>query len=380
MKFTRNEIIRDGLIIAVIVAILIYPAQIVNVLQTLYNASLPLVIGAALGYCINLLSSRLERVLWPHASNKFAAALRRPLAILLALALIALVITGVLRLVLPQFIEAINGFLTNLPSTLNKLNHWLSKSDQAAAITKQLHATQINWSTIQAKIVKYVSSGVSGVFSSAVTVFGSVTSGVISFILSLTFAIYLVGGKERIAGHINRVADAFLPVKILNRTRYVLRVANTMFSSFIMGQVVDALIIGTLCVLGMLLFNFPYALPIGALIGMTALIPMLGAWIGGTIGFVLIFVSSPLQAVFFLIYIIVLQQLEGNLVYPRVVGGTIGLPGIMVLAAITIGGGLYGVVGMLLSVPLTATVYRLVRNATVKKEQENAEADSESIE
>lgn len=373
MKITRTELIRGSVIVAVFLACLVYPAQIFAVFKTAYNISLPLIIGGALAYCINLLSARLEHIMWPGAQNKVLAGLRRPLAILLALILIVLVISGVLRLVLPQFIEAINGFLTNLPATLNKLNHWLSKSDQAAAITKQLHATQINWSSIQAKIVKYVSSGVSGVFSSAVTVFGSVTSGVINFILSLTFAIYLVSGKERIAGHLNRVLNAFVPARIMGATRYVLREANTMFASFIVGQVTEALILGTLCVLGMLLFKFPNALPIGALIGMTALIPMLGAWIGGTIGFVLIFVTSPVQAVFFLIYIMILQQLEGNLIYPRVVGGSIGLPGILVLAAITIGGGLYGVVGMLLSVPLTATVYRLVRNATVKKEQQLAE-------
>lgn len=380
MKITRTELIHGSVIVAVFLACLIYPNQIFGVLQTALNVSLPLIIGGALAYCINLLSSRLERIMWPRASSKLAAGLRRGLAILVALALIVLVITSVLRLVIPEFVDAINGFLTNLPDTLNSINKWLSKSDEAAAITKQLHATQINWSTIQAKIVKFVSSGVSGIFSSAVSIFGSVTSGVISFILSLSFAIYLVAGKERIAQHINRVLNAFVPVKILHGTRYVLDIANTMFSSFIIGQVTSALIIGILCVLGMMLFNFPNAVPIGALIGITALIPMLGAWIGGTIGFVLIFVSSPIKAIFFLIYIIALQQIEGNLVYPRVVGGTIGLPGVLVLAAITIGGGLYGIVGMLLSVPITATIYHLVRNATMKKEQAQQDADKESIE
>ncbi len=368
MKLTRTQLLRYAVIAAVFLVCLVYPSQLFAALNALYQVALPLVIGAALAYCINLLCVRLEKILWPHATAKLANSLRRPAAILLALVLIVVIIAGVLRLVLPQFITAINGFFSSLPETLNQLNQWLTKSDQASAITEYLSSAKIDWTSLQSKVMKYASSGVSGLFSSSISIFGSVASGVFNFILAFTFAIYLVSGKERIGGKLNRVCSAFFPQKFMAKLRYFLRVANEMFSSFIVGQVTEAFILGTLCALGMLIFRFPNAVSIGALIGMTALIPMVGAFIGGTVGFVLIAVSSPMQAVLFVVYLVCLQQIEGNLIYPRVVGGSIGLPGILVLAAITVGSGLGGIIGMLLGVPIAATLYRLVRNATWRKE------------
>lgn len=368
MKVTRSQALRYLVIGAVFLVCLIYPAQLFAGFQALFQIALPLVIGGALAFCINLLCVRLERHFWPRAQAKWAASLRRPAAILAALVLIIAIIAGVLRLVLPQFITAIDGFFSSLPETLKQVNQWLTKSDQANALTKQLASAKIDWTSIQSKVMKYVSSGVSGVFSSSISIFGNLASGIFSFILAFTFAIYLVSGKERIGSRLNRVCAAFFPERLMAKVRYVLKVANDMFSSFIVGQVTEAFILGTLCALGMLLFRFPNAVSIGALIGMTALIPMVGAFIGGTVGFVLIAVSSPMQAVLFVVFLICLQQIEGNLIYPRVVGGSIGLPGILVLAAITIGSGLGGIVGMLVGVPTAATIYRLVRNATWKKE------------
>ncbi|WP_390406341.1 AI-2E family transporter [Lacticaseibacillus jixiensis] len=368
MKITHKQLIKYAVIAAVFLVCLIYPAQLAQGFHAVFSIALPLVLGGALAFCINLLCVRLEKHFWPHATHAWAQKLRRPLAILVSVVLILVIIAGVLYLVLPQFIAAIDGFFSSLPQTLKALNKWLTKSDQANALTKQLASAKIDWASLQSKIMKYVSSGVSGLFSSSISLFGNVASGIFNFILSFTFAIYLVSGKERIAGKLNRVCDAFFPHRLMQRVRYVLDVANQMFASFIVGQVTEAFILGTLCALGMLLFRFPNAVSIGALIGMTALIPMVGSFIGGAVGFVLIAVSSPMQAVLFIIYLVCLQQIEGNLIYPRVVGGSIGLPGILVLTAITIGSGLGGIIGMLLGVPLMATIYRLVRNATWRKE------------
>ncbi|GBG93588.1 membrane protein [Ligilactobacillus salitolerans] len=368
MQLNRKHVIRTALIVAVFLICLIYPAQLFAAFTALYQVSLPLIIGGTLAYCINLLSMRLEHIFWPHAKNKAANALRRPMAILISLLLIILIITGVLGLILPQFISAINGFFTSLPKTIDQLNQWLKQSDQAALLTNQLSDAQIDWTSIQKKVMRYASSGVSGLFSSSISLFGSLISGVFNFVLAFIFALYLVSGKERIGNRLERVGNAFLPAKFMRNCRYVLHEANLMFSSFIIGQVLEAFILGTLCALGMWVFRFPNAVSIGALIGMTALIPMVGAFIGGTVGFVLIAVSNPLQAVLFVVYLICLQQIEGNLIYPRVVGGSIGLPGIVVLTAITVGSGLGGVVGMLLGVPIAATAYRLIRNATWRKE------------
>ncbi|WP_125761277.1 AI-2E family transporter [Companilactobacillus hulinensis] len=369
MKLTKSEIIRYSSLIAVFLILLVYPGQILNLFKGLYSVSLPLIIGGALAYCINILSRMLEKHFWPKAKNKLAAGSRRPLAILLALVIIVAIIAWVLRLVLPQFISAISSFFSSLPNLLDDINKWLNNSNQANVITSQLETSQIDWATIQSKLMKFVSSGVSGIFSSSITIFGSLSKGLFNFILAFTFAIYLVSGKERIANRLNRVLDAFIPEKIMDKTRYVIKITDNAFSSFISGQTIEAIILGTLCALGMWIFRFPNALSVGALVGVTALVPMIGAWIGGVVGFVLIAVTSPLEGVLFVVYIIILQQIESNLIYPRVVGGSIGLPGILVLAAITVGGGLAGIIGMLLSVPIAATIYQLIKNATLKKEQ-----------
>lgn len=370
MTISKKSITWSIIVVALFLACLVYPGQIFGAIGKLFSVLNPLILGGVMAYVVNLLSRQLEKWLWPHAGQKWAQGLRRPLAILVALLIIVLVIAGVMRLVIPQFVDAINGFFKAVPSTVNDLTHWLNQIDHDHTITKRITdaTSSFNWRSIESKAMKYLTAGASGIFSSTVSIFTNIFSGLLNFVLAFVFSIYLISGKEKIGGWLNRLMDDFLPSKFVKKTRYVLQVTDKMFSSFIVGQVLEGFILGTLCTIGMLIFQFPDAVSVGALVGVSALIPMIGAWIGGVVGFVLIAVTSPIKAILLVIFIIVLQQIEGNLIYPRVVGGTIGLPGILVLAAITIGSGLAGIVGMMLAVPITATLYRLMRNATFKKE------------
>lgn len=370
MTISKKSFVWGTVVVALFLACLVYPGQIFGAIGNLISVLNPLILGGVMAYAVNLLSRELEKWLWPHAGQKWAQGLRRPLAILFALLIIVLIIAGVMRLVIPQFIEAINNFFKTVPSTVNDLTHWLNRIDQEHTISKRITdaTSSFNWKSIEAKATKFLTAGASGLFSSTVNIFSSIFSGLFNFVLAFVFSIYLISGKEKIGGWLNRLMDDFLPAKLVAKTHYVLSVTDKMFSSFIAGQVLEGFILGTLCTLGMLLFQFPDALSIGALVGVSALIPMIGAWIGGVVGFVLIAVTSPIKAILFVVFIIILQQIEGNLIYPRVVGGTIGLPGILVLAAITVGSGLAGIVGMMLAVPITATLYKLMRNATFKKE------------
>ncbi|GAX04546.1 membrane protein [Secundilactobacillus pentosiphilus] len=370
MTISKKSFIWSSVVVALFLACLVYPGQIFGAIGKLLSVLNPLILGGVMAYAVNLLSRQLEKWLWPHADQKWAQGLRRPLAILLALLIIVLVIAGVMRLVIPQFIDAINSFFKTLPSTVNDVTHWLNQVDHNHTISQRFTdaTSSFNWQSIESKATKYLTAGASGIFSSTVSIFTNIFSGLLNFVLAFVFSIYLISGKEKIGGWLNRLMDDFLPNKFVVKTRYVLRVTDKMFSSFIAGQVLEGFILGTLCTLGMMVFQFPDALSIGALVGVSALIPMIGAWIGGVVGFVLIAVSSPIKAILFVVFIVILQQIEGNLIYPRVVGGTIGLPGILVLAAITVGSGLSGIVGMMLAVPVTATLYRLMRNATFKKE------------
>ena len=206
--------------------------------------------------------------------------------------------------------------------------------------------------------------------SSTVSVASSVIGGVVNFILAFTFSIYVVHQKERLGSQAKRLLYAYLPEARSDRIIEILSLSHKTFSNFITGQFTEAIILGALCFVGMSIFRFPYALMISVLVGFTALIPIVGAFIGTIVGALLIVTVSPIQALWFILFILVLQQIEGNLIYPRVVGTSVGLPGIWVLVAVTAGGSLYGIVGMLFSVPVSSVLYCLLRETVRRRVKE----------
>ena len=198
-------------------------------------------------------------------------------------------------------------------------------------------------------------------FNSAFSAANMVISGIATLVIAVIFSIYLLFQKEKLQGQIMKTAAAYLPERPRKRAGEFLCLANETFTSFITGQLTEACIIGVLCTVGMLVLRLPYAQITGMTVGVTALIPVMGAYMGAALGAFMIMTQSPVQALIFLIFLVILQQVEGNLIYPRVVGGSIGLPALWVLASVTLGGGLFGIPGMLLGVPLLATLYKWFR-------------------
>ena len=206
------------------------------------------------------------------------------------------------------------------------------------------------------KGLELLGNGAFGTVSFIGTVFGAI----VEFILAVTFSIYILFSKEQLKNNLDKLLKAYMRTDKREKLYESLRTANETFSNYFLGQFKEAIILGVLCTVGMLLLRFPYATIIGPVIGLTALIPMVGAYIGAAVGFLLIVIVDPLQAVFFILFIVILQQIEGNLIYPKVVGGSIGLPGIWVFAAVIVGGGLMGIAGVMLGVPIAATIYKLL--------------------
>ncbi|KRN99884.1 AI-2E family transporter [Companilactobacillus kimchiensis] len=367
MEIKRKSIIKYVVITILLLFLLIYPTQVYNWFTNLMGIFMPLILGAVLAYALNILCVRLEKHFFPNTKYKWLQKSRRGIVILLAVLIVVLVMTGVFRLVLPQFISALTSFFKSIPALFTDISDLAEKLNKHSAIPDQLKSININWTSVQAKVMKFLTSGVSGLFGSTFKIVTGVAKGIFNFILAVTFAIYILASKEKISAQFSKVGHAFMKKEHLKKVNYVLSVTNRMFSSFIVGQVTEAIILGTLCALGMFIFQFPYALSVGAFVGITSLVPILGAWAGGAVGFLLIVVDSPLQAVLFVVFILVLQQLESNLIYPRVVGTSIGLPGIWVLAAITVGGGFAGIIGMLLGVPVAATIYQLLKNESNRR-------------
>ena len=235
-----------------------------------------------------------------------------------------------------------------------------------------------NISTQVEQVIRTVIGGVGGAVDSIVNAVSSMFSVLVNIAIGLIFSLYVLLDKEGLAKRAKRLISTYLS-KPSKKIFYTLEVLDESFHSFIVGQCIEAVVLGLLCIVGMLLLRFPYAVMIGVFIGFTALIPIAGAYIGAAVGAVMILTVSPLQALQFLVFVVILQQLEGNLIYPKVVGQSIGLPGIWVLTAITIGGGVLGVGGMLLAVPLFAAGYRLLREDLARRTPAPVEEKVENI-
>lgn len=329
------------------------------------NAAAPLIMGGAIAYFVNIIMSFFER----HYVKKcrFQVIMKQKRLICMILAFLSLIgiIFLIFNLVLPELINCIKELVQEGPAAIESIYAALKDNTDLAQYADILDRNvTLNQAALEEKLSQAVGmliNGVGGVVNSVFLAVTSVVSAIVTLVVGLIFSIYLLLGKERFGRQIKLVICTYLP-KGHKKLFYVLDTVNRSFHSFIVGQCTEAVILGSLCMVGMWILRFPYAVMIGVLIGFTALIPIAGAYIGAGVGAFMIFTVSPLKAVLFLVFIVVLQQLEGNLIYPRVVGNSIGLPGIWVLAAITIGGGILGIGGMLLAVPLTAAAYQLLRD------------------
>lgn len=376
-----KKYIKIGIIVAVLYLVVTNIESVWGIITSIASAFYPLILGVVIAYIMSIILKPLERIYFPKAKNKLLIKSRRPVCILLSFLIIVLVIALVLLMVIPEIIASATLIGREIPDVYRSLHEWVTEKSAAIPEIQQWLPNLQNFdiSDTMSRIVNFIISGTGGMLNSA---FGFVTGfvgGTANLIIAIIFAVYMLFNKERLLSQLIRISEAYIKIKNKLWFRHVIDTANKSFSKFIVGQCTEAVILGLLCIIGMSIFRFPYAVMTGTVVGVTALIPIIGAFLGAIIGAFMIFTVDPMQALFFLIFLIVLMQIEGNLIYPRVVGNSIGLPGIWVLAAVTVGGGLWGVAGMLVGVPLAATVYKLLREsvngrlATVEAEGEDRE-------
>ena len=373
LKLPWKTCIRAGITIVLVYLACTYWPALTHVMGVALSAASPLIIGAVIAYVANILMSFYERCLFARCRKPALCKLRRPVCMVLAFLTAVVAIVWLLTTVLPELARCVEILVASLPQALNKAYTWLDEKIQLGTLLKELNLTapgaDFDWKSTITGAVNLVLTGVGGAAKAAVTAVSSVFSTVVTMFLAIVFAIYLLGGKEKLGGQFVRLMNTYLGEKLTGRVLYVLRVVDDSFHSFIVGQCTEALILGAMCFIGMMIFGFDYALTISVLVGFTALIPIAGAYIAGAAGAFMLFVNSPLEALLFLVFLVVLQQIEGNLIFPRVVGESIGLPGVWVLAAVTVGGGVMGIPGMLIGVPLASAAYRLVSRDTHAREE-----------
>lgn len=319
---------------------------------------MPFLVGGAIAFVINVPMKSIERHLF--AKNGKLAKWRRPVAYLLTLALVIGIITLALVVVIPELGNTISMIVQQVPVAVKAVQKWLTDlPDSYPALAPAVAELNIDWSSLADSIVTFVQNFAAGVVSSGVGIFSGIVSGVVTFVIAFTFSIYVLFQKERLARQAKQILYAVFPEKATEKILSVAALSNQVFSSFLSGQCVEAVILGTLFVITMSILGMPYAMLTGIVIAITALIPIFGAFIGCVIGMLLIVMVDPVQAVWFLVLFLVLQQIEGNLIYPHVVGSSVGLPSIWVLVAVTVGGNMFGILGILVFIPLCSVLYAL---------------------
>lgn len=343
-------------------------ARATAMFTAIWNLISPFVVGAGIAFVFNVPMRAIERQL----ADIRKAGLRRGISILLTILCLVLIIMFVFELLIPQIQLTVASLSQTIPVFVEGLAAKLmvmmkDHPEMSAWIQDALKLESLDWNSVLKETLGFLSNQVSLVMGGAVTVIGSVTKAIINTVVSIAFAIYCLARKEILARQGRRLLYSFISENHADQVIRVLRLTNSTFSNFISGQCLEACILGCLFAVAMAIFKMPYISLVSVVIAVTALIPVVGAFVGCILGAFFILVNSPLQALTFVIMFLVIQQLENNLIYPRVVGTSIGLPGMWVLVAVTVGGDLMGVGGMLLMIPVTSVIYALLREFTEKR-------------
>jgi len=356
----QNPITKTIILIGIILLVVLNLNEIINLIKYLYGIISPLLVGGGIAFILNILVSKYENIYFPDSSNPIIIKTRRSLCIILSIFTILLVVLFLLYIVIPQISQFIQLISTELPFVYEKVVEWtIENSEKYPVIRERLEELDISGEEVFNRALELFNSWAFG----SVSFIGIVFNKIVELLLAIIFSIYILFDRGTLERNYNKFVNAYLGKKWRNNLFKVINTADETFSNFFLGQFKEAFILGLLCTIGMLVFRLPYATTIGSVVGLTALIPIVGAFLGATIGVLLIIVIDPFKAVLFIIFIVALQQVESNFIYPKVIGNNIGLPSIWVFAAIIVGGGFMGIIGILLGVPIVATIYKLLSNS-----------------
>lgn len=360
--------------IALIVLCILNLDKVNDFIWMLWNAIKVLVFGGMIAYVLNLIMFRIEKGI-EKSNIKPLIKGKRMISLLSSLVFVSVVIYLSIAIVVPALADAGQVLLKVLPYYFNNIQKFLTDLfENNPEIVHFISELEINWKDLMDQSIAFLSSGIGNVLGSTFNMVNAVVSSVFNAVLAIIFAIYLLAEKERFISLYHRLSNLFLTKERKDEMTNALRIVHQCFGSFIGGQCIEATILGTLCATGMYLLNMPYPLMIGVLVGTINIIPMIGAYIGGAIGMFMVFTVNPMMSLGFLVYLCILQQFESNVIYPRVVGSSVGLPGIYVMMTVVVFGALAGIPGMFLGIPMVASIYKLARIHLRKLEQKKLES------
>ncbi len=377
-KENIKKILFIALCIAIIFASVMNLGTVFGIIEKILSFFSPVITALCIAFVLNVLLNAFENRVFKFMSQsrkKVINKLQRPFCLVLtyiiALGLIALLIL----VIIPDIIDTITYLADKMPHFVIKARDWVEGMLERFNLKEaELPEIKINWSATGKVITDWLSGASGQIVGDAVNITTSVFNGIFDTLFSIVISVYILAQKEKIGSFIKRAINAFIPQKQCELIYHAAQRTSESFSRFIGGQLTECLILGVLCFIGMTIFRFPNALIISVLISVTALVPIVGATIGVIVGFLLIVITDPIKALLFVIFFLVLQQLEGNLIYPKVVGKAVGLPGVIVVSAVLVGGNIGGVIGSLIAVPTSAVVFILLKEAIeyyshIKKEK-----------
>ena len=364
LKFMKRDIKKNIILIITYIALIIFVLvnfeKILSILGYIINIFSPFIFGAIVAFVLNVLVNFIERKLFGKVKKKTWLKIKRPLSITISVVLVIFIIVFIMNLLIPQLKNSVSLFTDSLPTYKEDIINIMNKFNLEETTIKKASDYLDNFGKV---ITDYIKGNSKDVITVTTEVATSLIAIISKAVIAIVFAIYIIAQKETLKRQFNKLMSAYLKPRTVNRINKYASMANTTFSNFVTGQCLEALIFGSLCFLGMLILRLPYATTIAVLLGFTALIPVFGAFIGTFLGAFLILMISPIKAIIFVVFILVLQQIEGNLIYPKVVGKSVGLPGIWVLLSVTIGASVGGILGMLIATPLCSLLYILLRQA-----------------
>ncbi len=370
MKFkTKKDILLVITYIALIIFGLVNFGKIINVLSYIINIFSPFIIGTILAFILNVLVNFVERKIFGRVKEtKGWKKAKRPISIVISLMFVIVTIVFVMNLLIPQLKNSLSLFTDTLPEYKEDVVKIMNRFDIEDSTINTVGEYLDNFGKV---ITDYIKGNSKDVISMTTEFASSIFGIVSSAVIAIVFAIYIIAQKETLVRQMDKIMHAYLKPKIIDKIHEIASLANRSFSNFVTGQCFEAIIIGTLCFIGMVIFRLPYASTVSVLIGFCALIPVFGAVVGTILGAFLILMVSPVKAIIFVIFIIVLQQIDGNFIYPRIVGKSIGLPGMWVLLSVTVGARIYGILGMLIATPLCSILYILFSKTVNEKVKKN---------
>ncbi len=339
-----------------------------NILNCIKKVIFPFILGGSIAFILNIPMSFFERKMKKIKNKKIL----RMLSIIFAIIVILLVIAIVITLIVPRLAEVINLLIDNMPYYTEEINKILGKSDLQFIDINNLN---INVESMKEQIINQIPK----LLNISISIVTNVISAISNFVIAIIFAIYILIDKEKLSIQTQKLLNTYLEKKKVEKIINIAKVSSNIFRKFFTVQCLEASILGILCIIVMLILRIPYAVPIGVLIGVTALVPIVGAFIGIMVGAILIVSVNPIKVVTFVIAVLILQQIEGNVIYPKVVGNSVGLPGMWVLVAVTIGGSIGGILGMLLGVPIATTIYNLLKEKINKAENNKLNEQKKAI-